>query len=173
MTSVTDQNKTPYAPDADQTIVTSVSAERTADHSDTLRLFAEDVAVTRETEETGRVRVGKVTRTRDHLIDEMLARHSVEVQTVPVGRNVDAIPAVKDDGETMIIPVVEEIVVVERRLFLKEEIHVRRVLTNERHQETVQLRYQEAVVTRIPADASTPAAHPAAGATGLSNQGDR
>jgi hypothetical protein len=31
---------------------------------------------------------------------------------------------------------------------LKEEVHVRKVRTTERHQETVALRYQEAVVSR-------------------------
>jgi hypothetical protein len=38
--------------------------------------------------------------------------------------------------------------VVERRLMLKEEIHIKRVRTTERHQEKVTLRSQEAVVTR-------------------------
>jgi hypothetical protein len=45
--------------------------------------------------------------------------------------------------------VVEEIVVVERRLILKEEIHIRRLHVSERHQEAVILRKQEAVITRI------------------------
>jgi hypothetical protein len=42
--------------------------------------------------------------------------------------------------------------VVERRLLLREEVHIRRVRTTERHVETVRLREQDAVVTRIPAE---------------------
>ena len=57
-------------------------------------------------------------------------------------------PSISQEGDTTIIPVVEEIVVVERRLVLKEEIRVRRVSTKEQHQETVVLREQEAVTTR-------------------------
>ena len=52
--------------------------------------------------------------------------------------------------------IVEEVLVVERRLLLKEEVHVRRVRSTERHQESVTLRHQEAVVTRLPVE--TPAA---------------
>ena len=120
-----------------------------------LRLFAEEVAVTREAVETGRVRIAKVTRKKEHLVEEDLARETVEVKTVPIGRQVDAAPAVRDDGETMIIPVMEEIIVIERRLVLKEELHVRRIRSIERHRETVQLRYQEAEVSRLPAQAPT------------------
>jgi len=58
------------------------------------------------------------------------------------------VPSISQEGDTTIIPVVEEIVVVERRLVLKEEIRVRRVSTKEQHQETVVLREQEAVTTR-------------------------
>lgn len=52
---------------------------------------------------------------------------------------------------TTIMPVVEEVVVVERRLILKEEIRIRRVRTMEHHRETVALRTQDAVITRVEA----------------------
>jgi uncharacterized protein (TIGR02271 family) len=118
---------------------------------DVLRLFAEDATVSRQVIETGRVRVAKVTHTRDHNIDELLARTNVEVNRVPVGRLIDAMPAIREDGDLTIVPIVEETVVVERRLLLKEELHIRRVQTTERHQQTVKLRYQTAEVTRTPA----------------------
>jgi stress response protein YsnF len=55
-----------------------------------------------------------------------------------------------------VIPIVEEVLVVERRLFLKEEVRVRRVLSTQRHQESVTLRHNEAVVTRIPVETPAP-----------------
>jgi uncharacterized protein (TIGR02271 family) len=129
----------------------SGTPQSAAEDSGVLRLFAEDATVSREVLETGRVRVAKVTRTRDHHIDESLARTRFEVNRVPIGRLIDTMPPIKEDGDLTIVPIVEETVVVERRLMLKEEIHIRRVQTNERHQQTVKLRYQTAEVTRTPA----------------------
>src|SRR5215472_3644960 len=113
-----------------------------------LQLFAEDFSVNKETLETGRVRVATRTYEREALIDEDLARERVEIETVPVGRRIDAVPEVRQEGDTTIVPVVEEVLVVERQLMLKEEVHIRRIHTTERHQERVTLRHQEAVVTR-------------------------
>jgi uncharacterized protein (TIGR02271 family) len=122
-----------------------------------LQLFGEEVTVERETVETGRVRIATVTHTRDHLIDELLARTNVEVRRVPIGRVIDAIPPVKNDADVTVIPIVEETLVVERRLVLKEEVHIQRRKTIERFQETVQLRHQTAEITRIPAKQAAPA----------------
>lgn len=92
-----------------------------------------------------------VTHTRDRLIDEELAHERVEVERVPIGRMVTTAPPVREEGDTTIIPVVKEIVVVERRLMLTEEVRVRRVRVAVRHVETVPVREQEAVVTRVEA----------------------
>jgi stress response protein YsnF len=129
----------------------SGAAQSVAEKTGVLRLLAEDATVSRQVLETGRVRVAKVTRTRDHLIDELLTNTRVEVDRVPIGRLIDTMPAIKEDGDLTIVPIVEETVVVERRLMLKEELHIRRVQTNERYQQTVKLRYQTAEVTRTPA----------------------
>lgn len=149
------------------------SEPRTQEPADTnvLRLFAEDVDVSRQTVETGRVRVAKVTRVRDHVVDELLARTNVEVERVPVGRIVEAIPEVRDDGDLMVVPVVEETLVVERRLVLKEELHIRRVQTKERFRDTVKLRYQTADVTRIPAQQPAAGSEPLAGSTKRNPEG--
>ena len=119
--------------------------------SETLPLLAEELSVSKETVETGRVRVARQTRKREALIDEDLARERVEIETVPIGTRIDTVPKTRQEGDTTIIPIVEEVLVVERGLVLKEEIRVKRVRTTERHKETVTLRYQEAVVSRYPA----------------------
>ena len=114
----------------------------------TLRLLAEELSVTKEKVETGRVRISTRTHEREVLIDENLARERIEIETVPVGLRIDAVPEVRQEGDTTIVPVVEEVLVVERHLMLKEEIRIRRVRTTEHHQEKVTLHHQEAVVTR-------------------------
>ena len=115
-------------------------------------LHEEDISVSKRQVVTGRVRVETVTHEHEQLVDAQLARERVEVERVAIGKPIDAIPAVRQDGDTTIIPVVEEVLVVERRLVLKEEIHIHRVRTTEQHQERVTLRRQEAVVTRLPSE---------------------
>jgi stress response protein YsnF len=50
-----------------------------------------------------------------------------------IGRPVDAMPPVRQEGDTTIMSVVEETIVVERHLFLKEEVQIRRLRVSERH----------------------------------------
>lgn len=128
--------------------VASVGAAEVPPH--TLRLLAEELSVEPREIETGRVRVTTVTREREELVDVPLAREHVEVTHVPIGRTIETMPATRQDGETTIIPVVEEVLVIERRLMLKEELHIKRVRVTEQHQERVKLRRQEVVITRIP-----------------------
>ena len=121
-----------------------------------LPLLAEEVAVSKQVVETGRVQIARVTHEHEALIDELLARETVEIDRIPIGQHIDAMPAVREEGDTIVVPIVEEVLVVERRLFLKEEVRIRRVRSTDRHRETVTLRHQEAVVTRLPVE--TPAA---------------
>ena len=117
-----------------------------------LPLHAEDLAVERRTVAGDHVVVRTVTTARDVLIDELLAAEHVEIERVAVRRLIDEAPPVREEGDTVVVPVIEEVLVTERRLFLKEEIHIRRVRTTERHRETVTLREEEAVITRTSPD---------------------
>lgn len=76
--------------------------------------------------ETGRVHIAKQVVEREEIVSVPVASEHVRVERVPIGRTVDAMPQVRLEGDTTIIPVVEEVVVVERRLLLKEEIRVTR-----------------------------------------------
>ena len=113
-----------------------------------LPLHQETLTVDRHRVETGVVRVSTVTREHEAIVDETLAGQQVEIQRVPIGRPIEAIPPIREEGDTTIIPVVEEIIVVEKRLILKEEVHLRRVHVTKQHRETVILRQQEPVIAR-------------------------
>ena len=115
----------------------------------TLALHVEDVAVAKRVRKT-LVRATRTTSEREVSVDEGLAHEEVVVERVPVGRYVEAVPPVRQEGDVTILPVVEEEVVVTRRLVLKEEVHLRRVRTTGRHVETVSLREQTVTVTRTP-----------------------
>jgi uncharacterized protein (TIGR02271 family) len=119
---------------------------------DILRLWEEELSFDRERVETGRVRVRVVTRERDETVEVPLTRESVQVERVAIGREINAIPPRRQEGDTTIVPIVEEVVTVQRKLVLKEELHLRLVRTTEQHRETVTLRRQEAVIERLPAE---------------------
>jgi len=110
-------------------------------------LHEEAVSITKQQLITGGVQVSTVTHERKHLVDELLACESVEIDRIPIGKTVEYAPQVREEGDTIIIPVVEEVLVVERRLLLKEEVRLRRVRMTRRHRESVRLRRQEAFVT--------------------------
>jgi uncharacterized protein (TIGR02271 family) len=114
-----------------------------------LPVHAEHVEISRRVNET-RVRISLETLRHEHVVDEPVAGERVVVERIPVGRIVDAAPDIRHDGDTIILPVVEEILVTEKRLMLTEEVHIRRVRQTRRHTETVTLRTQAVTVTRDP-----------------------
>jgi stress response protein YsnF len=115
-------------------------------------LHVEEVSVSRREVEKANVQIALITGTREQLVEKELTHVRVEIERVPIGRTIEVVPSISQQDDITIIPVVEEIVVVERRLVLKEEIRIRRVSTKEQHQETVVLRQQEALITRKEAD---------------------
>ena len=55
-----------------------------------------------------------------------LFREDCDVERVPVKRMIDQPAEIRQDGDTLIIPLMEEVLVVEKRLMLREELHIRR-----------------------------------------------
>jgi uncharacterized protein (TIGR02271 family) len=117
-------------------------------------LFAEEISVSKRVVPKARVRVSRTTRAREEVVDQLLAREHVQVERTAIGRTVESMPAVREEGDTIIVPIVEEVLIVERRLVLKEEIRIRKIRETERHQERVMLRRQEATVLRLPVEDS-------------------
>ena len=121
---------------------------RPGDDAIVVPLHSEELSIGRRQTVRGTVRVEVTTSVRDHVVDELLAREGVEIERIPVGRVVEVMPGVREEGDLMIIPVVEEVLVTERRLVLKEEIHLRRVRTTDRYQDTISLRTQDVSIAR-------------------------
>jgi hypothetical protein len=70
-------------------------------------------------------------------IDEPLFTDDVSVERVPVNRIVDAVPETRQEGDVTIIPVIEEVITVEKRLLLREEVRIRRSRTEVHQPRTV------------------------------------
>jgi len=116
-------------------------------------LVEETVRVERHPVEGARVRIDTHVKERNAVIDEMLRSEDVVVERVPIGAIIETAPPARQEGDTLIIPLVEEEVFVKRRLVLREELHVTKRSTTRHHRSTVPLRSLEATVTRQESDA--------------------
>lgn len=129
-----------------------ISAERKAAGNNvlTVPVVEEQVRVEKRTVETGRARITKRVHEREEVIDEPLMREEVAVERVLVNRPWEGEPpSVRYEDEKMIIPILEEVLVVEKRLMLKEELHVWRVQRTVHEPQRVTLRKEEVTVERI------------------------
>lgn len=87
-------------------------------------IIAEGLVVEKVEHDTGGVRATKSVRERVQVVDEPLLREEVTVERRAVNQVLTTPAQPRQEGDTLIIPVMEEILVVERRLLLKEEIHI-------------------------------------------------
>ena len=122
----------------------------------TLPLAEERAVVGKVERETGAVKVSTRVETRDAVVREALRRENVVIERVAIGREVSDIPKIRQEGEVVIYPVVEEILVVEKRLVLKEELRISYDITLEDVDHTVALRSVHPDVERTSAEPALP-----------------
>jgi stress response protein YsnF len=119
------------------------------DEPTTIPVVREEPVVRKRPVETGSgVRIAKTVAQREHVVEEMLAKDDVVVERVSIGRAVDAanLPGIRYEGDTMIVPVLEEILVAEKRTILKEELRITSTRREVREQQRVVLRSEEVSV---------------------------
>jgi uncharacterized protein (TIGR02271 family) len=117
-----------------------------------IELVEETARIEKRLVETGRVRVSTRTETTQQVLRETLRGDAVSVTRVPIDRVIaqgETAPQVRNEGGLTIIPVLEEVLVVEKRLVLKEEVHIRHTASDESVEVPVTLRRQRAVVERV------------------------
>jgi uncharacterized protein (TIGR02271 family) len=110
----------------------------------------EELSVGKRQVETGRVRVSKVVHELAEELETLLQRDEVEVERIPVNEFVDAVTPVEYADDRVVIPIYEEVAVVEKRLLLKERLVVTRRQVQSRDVQPVSRRVEEAVVERLP-----------------------
>ena len=114
-------------------------------------VIQEQATVTKRVVETGKVRVSKRVREYEEIVDVPSFQEEVRVERVPIGQFIDAAPEVRTEGETTIIPVVEERYVLEKKLFLAEELHVRKDRKESHNPQKVKVLKEEVEIQRISA----------------------
>ena len=121
-------------------------ADTDAAEAEKLPLAEEQAYLEKRRVVTGRVRVHTELDVSDQAISEELTADHISVRRVPINRYVETAPGIKTEGELTIIPVLEEVLVVQTKLVLKEEIHIQRTLTTKNVTESIPVRKQRAVI---------------------------
>lgn len=143
------------------------SVEQADDGTLVVPVVREDLHIGIRQVDTGRgVRIHKTVSEHPQPVEETLLRDAVDVKRVPVDRIValSEAPAPRQEGDTLIVPVLEEILVVEKRLRIKEELHITRTARQEQYADTVVLRTEHVAVERF-GDAPEPEPNPPHGGT--------
>lgn len=123
--------------------------DQTTDKEQILPIIEEQAEVTKTDVKTGRVVFTKEVSQEDIDVQIPLTHHEVEVERVAINKYLEgSAPKVRYEGETMIIPVVREVAVVEKKLLLVEEVYVKPKQTQTEHQETVSVRKETLNIER-------------------------
>lgn len=126
--------------------------ERKASSPPTVPVAVETARIRKRQVVKGKVRVRTITETAEELIETTAEDHSVEVVRIPVDRIVREVPSVRTEDGVTIVPILEERVVVQTQLVLKEELRIRRLTEIRTEKFPVRLRKQRAIVERIPGE---------------------
>ncbi len=123
-----------------ESAMTKRPSPRPDEATEALPIVEEHLKVDKRRVETGRVRLRTVVDERLERVAEDLEREDVSIERVAVDQQVTQRPEIREENGVLIVPVCEEVLVIEKRLVVKEELHIR---TN-RHRE----RFEKAVPTR-------------------------
>jgi uncharacterized protein (TIGR02271 family) len=128
---------------------TAETGSRNESEKMVIPVIAEQIAVGKQVVETGKVRISKRISEHEELVDVPLFREDVHVERVPVNLFVETLPPVRQEGDTMIIPVVEEQIVIQKKLLLVEELRVRKEVVEHHQPQTVTVRKEEVEIKRV------------------------
>lgn len=136
--------------------VDTATSQRELSEEIVIPVVAEELSIERQRVKRGTVRVHKRVATREEVVDEPTIREEIHVEHVPVNALVeDEPPQPRTEGDIFIIPIIEEVLVVERRLLVREEVRISRRRTRVSNPQRVTLHREYIEVERIPAGPET------------------
>lgn len=138
-----------YLPLRLSTLETSARFLKTGEAT-VIPVVEEEAHIEKRLVERNRTRITKQVHTEEETIDTPLRQERVQVERVPIERMIDNPMTSHYDGDTLVIPVMEEVLIIEKKLLLKEEVRVTKYVGETEHQETVTLRKEEVTVERTP-----------------------
>jgi len=94
----------------------------------------------------GEIRVHKTVEEREEVRRGPLAREDVQIERIRVNRPVDAPEQRRQEGDWLVIPIMEEVFVVQKQLMVTEEIRIRKQLVTEEHEVRETIRRERASI---------------------------
>ena len=132
-----------------------------AQSGNTIPVVEEKATVSSEIVDVSKVRLLKTVEHAIENVDVTTAEEHVVVRRVPKNEIVENVPeGVRYEGDVMIIPVLKEVAVVEKKILLVEEIHISRQTTRNTKTVEVPVRKEKVEAERIPIQGKTPGSHP-------------
>ncbi|GLR11083.1 hypothetical protein COO59_15130 [Mixta theicola] len=113
-------------------------------------LAEEQAAVSTQRVVDRRIRIDRSTTTAEKLLEAELWHEEVEIEHVEKNEPVTEgyFPQVRQEGDVLIVPVIEEQVEIIRHYVLKEEVHIHKLKKSEQFQQKVTLRSQEIEINK-------------------------
>ena len=99
--------------------------------------------------ETGTVQINKKVISQEVTQEVPVTQEEVQVEHIQINQYIESAPTVRYEGDTTIIPVVKEVLVVEKRLMLVEELHITRKQITTTSTVNESLRREEIEINRI------------------------
>lgn len=121
----------------------------------TIPLYQEHIDVEKTEAVTDRLRVSTHVEERIVLVEQDVARGQLSVERVAMERAVSQAPEPRQEGDTLILSVVEERLVIEKRLFVIEELRITRTGTTEHVSLTETVRTMRATVQHADSSPAT------------------
>lgn len=116
---------------------------------DEIPVIEEQVHVDKEEVETGSVFIYKDVHEEEVSVDLPFSHEEIEIERVPVNEYAEGTPPpIRYEGEKTIIPVLKEVLVVEKRIMVVEEIHITKRRIENKETQKVILRREEIKVDR-------------------------
>ncbi len=104
------------------------------------------------------MKVKTVTHAVDEMASQELISQGIEIERVPNEVYIEhekPVPTTRVEGNVTIIPVLEEVMIVERKLLWKEDVRIIHNETRETAEFPVTLRKQRAIIERLNSEGQT------------------
>jgi uncharacterized protein (TIGR02271 family) len=136
--------------DANEPLRQSFDANESLRESTVIPVIEEQLQVGKKVVEAGSVRINKIVREEEVKVETPVVVEKLDIERIPINQFVaSAPPAVRYEGDVMIVPILEEVVVVEKRLRLVEELRITKRQEHTQVSQPVILRKEEVVVDRV------------------------
>ncbi len=133
--------------------VTGLNKETSPDQlenkSYTIPVVEEKLHIGKKVIEIGKISVSKTVSEQIEIVNLPLVHEEVDIERISINQYVETPPTpIRYEGETMIIPVLREVMVIEKRFLLVEEIRVTKRQSHTEETQEVALRKEEIKIER-------------------------